>query len=462
LLRSVLPNDLWQLLYLAGTIFLFVSPGLTWVSPPNYSFFPTLDSIYVAQLRLLLFFIVFASLMAYFRCFWSGRKAVITIVLGVLLLGLVGLLWIAHESYGITQPPSSLFQPGITWTATYKWYVGQFWNLPTGFYFCAGGLVLIAFYVMRLWAGVSSLPLSLTASPTSVRNGEEDWPSYKRLIFLLVGPLFLVSSIVRFLALWPFLFKNGIPSDFESVVVRISDRIWVGVIFVLLAYTLAPKARWKAAVSLLRFPGLGMVLAGLFLPILFCFLVGFVPYVFERIHWASFEYGINPPPVLSSYFEFGKSFDPFLLLLVIEAFAEELIFRGLLLPKFLERFGWSRSVLLTGIVWAATHFRTDSYRGDSVAEVLITLAERIVFCVAMNYVLCWMTLRTKSLVPSTIAHTVSNLLVFSGVNLLSWPFGYQFLWCVTAVVLAWYWPIVPAGEAEQSPNGEWEPGEQPA
>jgi len=97
--------------------------------------------------------------------------------------------------------------------------------------------------------------------------------------------------------------------------------------------------------------------------------------------------------------------------MVFGAFAEEIVFRGLLLPNFLRRFGLHRGIFLTGIAWAAVHFRSDSYSGLSVDGVLIHLANRVFLCLALNYVFAWMTLRWSSIIPAAIAHSTWNILV---------------------------------------------------
>jgi membrane protease YdiL (CAAX protease family) len=76
-------------------------------------------------------------------------------------------------------------------------------------------------------------------------------------------------------------------------------------------------------------------------------------------------------------------------------------------------------------------------------EVFAKLGYRIFVCVALSFALAWLTLRSQSVLPATIAHTVYNVLVFS-------PNGPQFagkavlrvaLWTVLAYVLFRYWPV---------------------
>jgi membrane protease YdiL (CAAX protease family) len=145
---------------------------------------------------------------------------------------------------------------------------------------------------------------------------------------------------------------------------------------------------------------------------------------------------------------FGSYFnvpDIWLLLLFFAAVFEEVIFRGLLQTRFIHRYGLFRGIFLVGIVWAAFHFFSDFSFLHSTQEVLAKLGNRISMCLALNFALAWLTLRSQSIVPAAIAHTLYNVLVFS-------PNGPQFagkgvlrvaLWAVLAYVLFRYWPVPP-------------------
>jgi membrane protease YdiL (CAAX protease family) len=173
-------------------------------------------------------------------------------------------------------------------------------------------------------------------------------------------------------------------------------------------------------------------------------------YLVARTNWAIYAFQQTLAPEFTSYFDLSRVWDPWLLLLTFGAFAEEFVFRRLLLRKLMPRYGFHRGIFLTGIVWAASHFRSDSYFGLSVGGVFFQLAIRILICLAMNYVLAWMTLRWKSIIPAGIAHTVSNILVVAGINYqTSWAGELQILeWAVVAFLLFRYWPLAQTEPAE--------------
>lgn len=82
--------------------------------------------------------------------------------------------------------------------------------------------------------------------------------------------------------------------------------------------------------------------------------------------------------------------------------------------------------------------------------VLQHLGTRVFMCVTLSFVLGWLTLRSKSVIPAAVAHTLYNVVVFSN-------FGPPFagkdivrigLWAVLAFALFRYWPVM----AEDSPQ----------
>jgi membrane protease YdiL (CAAX protease family) len=138
--------------------------------------------------------------------------------------------------------------------------------------------------------------------------------------------------------------------------------------------------------------------------------------------------------------------------MVFGAFSEEIVFRGLLLPRLMNRYGFHRGIFLTGMVWAAIHFRTDRYPDHSVEGVLLFWVSRILIRLAMNYVLSWMTLRGHSIIPAGITHTVSNILIVSRATGKA-PWNYQILialWGAASFLLFRFWPLEQA-----QPRGDW-------
>ena len=98
----------------------------------------------------------------------------------------------------------------------------------------------------------------------------------------------------------------------------------------------------------------------------------------------------------------------------MDAFAEEFVFRGVLQRTFVERYGLYRGVSLVGVIWGVFHFPGDHYFLETDFGVLQKLLFRVVGCVVIGFVLSWLTLRSGSVLPASLAHGVSNLLIHAG------------------------------------------------
>ena len=70
---------------------------------------------------------------------------------------------------------------------------------------------------------------------------------------------------------------------------------------------------------------------------------------------------------LTKYFDLRGIGDPCLLLLLFGAFAEEIVFRGVLLARLLKRYGTERGILLTGLIWAGYPFVRTTIQGSQQA-----------------------------------------------------------------------------------------------
>jgi hypothetical protein len=196
LLRSVIPADPWQLVFLAGTIFLFISPRTAW---RPISVQPMIESgdqaaKFRAFLPLFLWLIIWGSLAAYYMCFWSRPRPVRRIVLLVLLPALAGLVLIFNQYFQLSYELHSVLYSGPGVGLVYQWLVANLRRFPTGVYICALGLVLIGAYAVRIHLGLSSLPVSLRAPATCASGDADSWQKYKWLVFVLLCPYSLIAS----------------------------------------------------------------------------------------------------------------------------------------------------------------------------------------------------------------------------------------------------------------------------
>ena len=165
-------------------------------------------------------------------------------------------------------------------------------------------------------------------------------------------------------------------------------------------------------------------------------------YVANRVQWAHL-YGQIALPQVAQYFDLSNLWHLWVALMIFGTCAEEIVFRGMLLPTLVERYGLHRGILLTGLVWSVIHFRSDVYSGLSIGEIFLHVANRILLCVGLNYFFCWLTLRQRSIIPAALAHTVWNMLTAIPDGLES-PWGMEIkiaLLAVRAYVVYRFWPI---------------------
>lgn len=451
-LRSVIPADPWQLVFLLGAVFLLVLPRLplrpdsliistTQLWPRNGPLDISELSIYLSLYATVLFV---TGLIALFTCFWPGRRPVRRILWGVLIPPALLFVVIVRSYFLLTQPPTSLFYPHNTLGQIFAWFRVNVWEFPAGSYFSALALILIATFVLRLASGASTLPLSLASQPVSPEGGSGSWPQVVGLIFVLVGllaflnrlfqiPLFVISSR---------LFGQRDSAAFSHVLDGISDLAGAALLVGVSLYFLGRDGK-RDAMRSLRLPQPRFALFALILPVAIHVLPPIAYYLVDRVDWAAHQFGQMSAPQLVTYFDFSRAWDPWLLLLIFSALAEEIVFRGILLPRLMDRFGFHHGIFLIGLVWAAVHFQPDSYSGFSVGGVFYHLAFRIIDGLAMNYVLAWLTLRCKSIIPATIAHAVSNMLIFGGISDRI-PYRSELrliTWAIVAFLLFRYWPV---------------------
>jgi membrane protease YdiL (CAAX protease family) len=446
-LRSVLPADLTQLLFLSGIVCLVISPRLGWwpvglISTANDHHLEELVERAHAVISFSLWPIIFSGIAGYLICFRPGRRPVRRILWLVFAPAIAGVGLISGQILAVSRATSSILE--VTGQVAGKagwlhWIPGK---LPAGIHFCLAGLLLIAIYTSRLAFGIAQLPLSLPGAPYGETGDAEQLRRLQFLIWVLVGPLFLLYSLFTFVTLLlPAAFTSRLPFYSQSAwFSRLSPVLGALFVFAILLWIMGKESR-QVILNTIWLPEPRYAALGLAFPIGIAVLLSTGQYLVDRSQWAAHDFGRFSPPQFRTYFDLP---DPWLLLTFFAALFEEMIFRGLLQRRFVQRYGIYRGIFLVGMVWAGFHFVSDvSFSRLTETDVLLKLTWRILFCLALSYVLGWLMLRFGSILPAAIAHTFYNILVMSG-------FGPSFigkdtvlvtLWAVLAWALFRYWPI---------------------
>jgi len=433
-LRSVIPADPFQLLFLAGVVCLVVAHGLRW--------WPGIGPFVVLGV----WPIVFAGASGYFICFWPGNHPVRRI-LGLVVLPTIAGLGLMFGAFAFLNGPSSssvLESSSSVLVHRIYWAQSMLGKLPPGVQFSLTGLLLIAVFTSRLAFGIATLPLALSGGHALQAEDSESWRRLQFLIWFLVGIAFLPVVLLSFLTMGvPFLLTSRLPSFVQSDLFPRLSVIPATIVVLGIALCIMGREGREAVRNSVRLPDVRWPLLALVFPIGIDLFISTGQYILDRVQWAASDFGKFAPPQFGSYFNVP---DIWLLLLFFAAFFEEVIFRGLLQTRFIHRYGLFRGIFLVGIVWAAFHFFSDfSFLRSTDQGVLAKLGDRIFMCLALNFALAWLTLRSQSIVPAAIAHTLYNVLVSS-------PNGPQFagkgvlrvaLWAVLAYVLFRYWPVPP-------------------
>ena len=442
-LRSVLPADRTQLIFLFGIVCLYIAGHLrSW--PAEGIFTPYKPLLFAAYMTLL------AGAVGYFVCFWPGRNPARRILYWVCLPAVVGL----SLTYGLflyyALGPSSANGTGKYTVHTIGWALSALWKLGPGFHSALLGLILVALFGCRLATGRSSLPLALPESSVQLLENPASWRRVQILVWILValvGPLFIFCGLILagiaylLIVLLPWIARLARLAHVSVLIASVirgfgaiagyivaSPALELG--FAL--FTLG-KEGWKDLRRAVRLPKPEYFLLALAFP--------FAIATFVAVVWRLF------PPVQFSY-----QTEP-LHWTLFGAFFEEIIFRGLLQPRFIRRYGLLRGIFLVGIVWAAAHFFQDfSSSHFSHGNVLLQIGWRLLGCVVLSFVLGWLTLRTRSVLPATVAHGFDNVLIVStfGPRFLTLEFVRIFLWGALAYVLFRYWPVRLEGESGAS------------
>jgi membrane protease YdiL (CAAX protease family) len=318
-----------------------------------------------------------------------------------------------------------------------------------GVHYSLIGVVLVGTFALRLAAGRASLPLAL---PKASLSASDDPTSWHRVELFLVVVLALSPA---FLMVFPF--TNFVYYLTYSQLAALQSRGTIAfsagvftfdAIMVVIAIWMMGREAWNPIRRSIRCPTAVWFGLAIAFPFGIGASISIAQFLLRFLQWFATQPNQLGPPHLGSYFHL-PSIGVFSLLLA--AFSEEIIFRGLLQPRFLRRYGLFRGLFLLGIVFAGAHFGQDFSVGFTDGLVLLRLCLRLIESLALSFVFGWLTLRSGSVFPAAVAHGLFNVLG-------SFPLGPDFLgigpviylmFALLAALLFRRWPI-PAEFVEDS------------
>jgi len=341
-----------------------------------------------------------------FILFWPGTHPARRILIFGLLPALAGVAALCIRFAYVAQVPNFPHLSAVE--GGYRndvWGLRTLWSLGPALHMSVLGLTLVLVFLIRLARGNSSLPLSLAPAGDVPSSQDERWKRILIFVFIAITGTLVLSPVAG-----AFLFGvyalAGKFTHFDSLLPTTILTFAMSAAFAGVAAWAVGETRWKELRQLIRLPETHYGLLGVFFPIVIESLPNLVVYVSDRIHWAAFNFGKFAPPVFSSYFAFP---DPLYFWYLIAAWFEEVIWRGYLQPRFVERYGLMRGIFLVGIAWSAFHFLGDFRGVTEDFQVLSTLIFRLTLCIAMSYVFGWLTLRSRSIWPAALAHGLGNV-----------------------------------------------------
>lgn len=440
--RGVLPAEPAHWLILVGSTLLFISANLRWWSGPLPAEAEWFDWRMRAASFSRLFLIGGAA--GYYLCFVPAKRRSFLPVFLTLVPAVVAL--IAMTTLAVSWATgSSGYVSAIDQAAGFAWRGRDFKTLVTGFnmgfWTAVIGLVLVAVVFVLRRMGHATLPMRLDALSSRPLESETEVSSQRRtmrFVWIMISLTVVASGLLVFpvfvLLLW---LRSSHPNAFAA------EALDAAALFVLILLALIPSVKTTLRDSF-RLPPPGYWGLAILVPVILAGLWPAVLYVYERVHWAAFEsQQIYGPPDAAAYFAF-----PILSQLgrFAPALVEEIGWRGFLQPRFIRRYGMARGIFFVGLVWGAFHFASDIHGQRTAVAVMLQVLWRLCMTISQSYVLAWLTIRSRSVLPAALTHGSYNILLQMPVRASIWTI--PLLWAACAWLLFRYFPVVEAADAE--------------
>lgn len=441
--HSVLPAEPTHWLLLVGSTFLFISRTLRWW--PRFDFVPgmSVPQPYVWRLEIpgLGLGLMVAGSIGLFAALVKTRKPARLLFFGVVLLSLATLVLIgaiATLSFGKLGEPGYFAPslPGAPALSRFQMVVQLTANLSVGWRFANVGLVLVAIFLILFVLQRSSLPMSVRATsnhPLASPPGDQH-----RRTMLFVWAMICLVALPDILSIAILL---GVRQTRYAALAGTTSLTTLVFALPLLAFVLLAvgKEGRKLVGKSLRLPHIRYVALAAFVPAAVGFAWPTLTFAYARVHWTTYERSRGyPAPDAGDYFRL-PGFSS--LWLLVPALVEEVAWRGYLQPQFVRRYGLARGVFFVGLIWGAFHFSWNFHSTMTDQRVLLTLSERLLGTVVLSYVLAWLTIQSKSILPAGIAHATYNIFITDYSFTFRTPWWLAIvLWAAVGYLLFRYFP----------------------
>ena len=409
--RSVLPAAPEHFLLLTGSILLYISPRIHWwVRGASAVWGLSRWSPWVTLFGIPLEFAgAAAAYVALLRCERPLRKLVLAVLLPsvvcLIAIPAVGLFYFSDEIGLSKYLPSSIFRSSQDYWRAIPQLLR---NLGFGFRVAVAGFVCVALFAFLARRGRLTLPIRLSeysspVGPVGEANDDREVARFGWAMVFLTPVLDFASSAIAVI----FYELNGrFRNNINFVITLNSVCSAAGLFF--FVWLAVGKNRREIFRSPLARPRLVYLGLAILIPVAIACVWPAVSFLRARMDWGQQGIGRLPPPELLQYFGLPPATS---LLFVLGALAEEIGWRGFLQPRMIRKYGLARGVLLVGIVWGAFHFFGDASGAVTLSGLSIRLSRRLIETVSQSYVLAWLTIRGRSVLPAALAHAVFNMSV---------------------------------------------------
>jgi membrane protease YdiL (CAAX protease family) len=445
--RSLTPVDASQLALPLGALCLFLAAYLPWLPWQ----IPRSSTRSIVEFRVFVLVALCAirvsACAGFFLCFRPGPRPAQRLFFWVTSPAALGIFLIC--SYCVYASTATLFLSSSTGPSLHigsiLWIIA---NLGPGFHYALLGFILISLFHFRLTLGHVSLPLTLPGSTITASDDTASWKRVELFLWVLLWLLNAIHSVFPFQTYLYYLIKAYAPGVANIAAIS-AEQFVTDALILPIAIWIIGKGTWYTVLRCLRLPEIDEFVFAVGFPIGIAALVYAGEFLFDLTRWVAYKsHGVGTPWI-GPYFSLPRMV---LLVLLFHSLGEEIIFRGLLQPRFIRRYGLFRGLALLSVVFAAAHLSTDFSAGLDFTDglVILKLCVRLISSIGLCSITGWLMLRSGSVLPAALAHGIFNIMALS-------PLGPTFpgigplnsaLSIALAYVLFRYWPIHMEGGRE--------------